>query len=81
MARVARVTAPFLESVLELPQLSAGEVVALIEGGSDREKSDEENSVTILIFVFAVNESEIVYLVSQISFCIVVYKNKKHHVN
>ena len=42
MTRVAGVTAHFLESVLELPQLSAGEVVALIEGGSDREKSDEE---------------------------------------
>ena len=42
MARVAGVTAPFLESVLELPQLSAGEIVALIESGSDMEKSDEE---------------------------------------
>ena len=59
---MAGVTAHFLESVLELPQLSAGEVVALIEGGSDREKSDEEK-FSDKIFVFSVNESEIVYLV------------------
>ena len=31
-------------------------------------------SVTILIYVFAVNESEIMYLVSQISFCSVISK-------
>ena len=35
-------------------------------------------SVTIYIFVFAVNESDIMYLVSQISFCSSVLVNKKH---
>ena len=63
MTRVAGVTAHFLESVLELTQLSAGEVVALIAVGVTGKNQMKRNSVTILIFVFAVNESEIVYLV------------------
>ena len=33
-------------------------------------------SVTILSYVFAVNESGIMYLVSQISFCSVISKQK-----
>ena len=36
----------------------------------------KRNSVIIFIFVFALNESEIMYLVSQISLCSVISNQK-----